>query len=87
MSDETNTEDAGGVVVEQLQAVIEKVERLEEEKQGIGADIRELYGAAKANGFDVKTLRAIVQLRKLDPATRSEQKHLLNTYMRAIGLE
>ncbi len=79
--------DEGGVTAEALKAFIERVERLEEEKAGLSADIREVYAEAKANGFDVKTMRQIVRLRKMDSADRSEQEALLELYMRAVGMK
>jgi uncharacterized protein (UPF0335 family) len=69
-----------------LKAFIERVERLEEEKKAISDDIRDVYGEAKANGFDVKALRAIVRLRKQDADERREQEAILDTYMHALGM-
>lgn len=71
---------------EQLQSIIERVERLEEEKSGIAEDIKEVYSEAKGNGFDVKVLRQIIKLRKMKASEREEQEALLETYMRALGL-
>jgi uncharacterized protein (UPF0335 family) len=71
---------------DQLKAFIERVERLEEEKKAIADDIRDVYAEAKANGYDVKALRAIIRLRKLDPAEREEQQAILETYMQALGM-
>ncbi len=79
--------DVGGIAAERLRALVERIERLEEEKAALSADIREVYGEAKAGGFDVKTLRQIVRLRKLDHADRQEQEALLDLYKRALGLE
>lgn len=69
-----------------LQSVIERVERLEEEKKGIMEDIKEVYAEAKSNGYDVKTLRKVVTLRRLDPSDRQEQEYLLDTYLAALGM-
>ena len=69
-----------------LKAFIERVERLEEEKKAISDDIRDVYGEAKGNGFDVKALRAIVRLRKQDADERREQEAILDTYMHALGM-
>ena len=71
---------------EQLKAIIERVERLEEEKANIATDIREVYAEAKANGFDTKALRQVVKLRKLDARERDEQEYLLDTYKAALGM-
>ena len=79
--------DVGGVAAERLRALVERIERLEEEKAALSADIREVYGEAKSSGFDVKTLRQVVRLRKIDHADRQEQEALLDLYKRALGLE
>lgn len=71
---------------EQLRSYLERVERLEEEKKGIGEDIKSVYQEAKAQGFDVKALRAIVRLRKIDTNERAEQEAILTTYMHALGM-
>lgn len=75
-----------GVARDQLKAIIERVERLEEEKAAISGDIKEVYAEAKANGFDTKTLRKVVALRKMDTAKRQEQEALLDLYMHALGM-
>jgi uncharacterized protein (UPF0335 family) len=69
-----------------LKAFVERIERLEEEKKAIADDIRDVYGEAKANGFDVKALRTIVRLRKQDVDERREQETILETYMHALGM-
>ena len=71
---------------DQLKAIIERIERLEEEKKTISDDIRDVYAEAKGNGFDVKALRAIVRLRKQDADERQEQEAILETYMQALGM-
>jgi uncharacterized protein (UPF0335 family) len=71
---------------DQLKAIIERVERLEEEKKTISDDIRDVYAEAKGNGFDVKALRTIVRLRKQDENERAEQETILETYMQALGM-
>jgi uncharacterized protein (UPF0335 family) len=71
---------------DQLKAIIERIERLEEEKKTISDDIRDVYAEAKGNGFDVKALRAIVRLRKQDADERAEQETILETYMQALGM-
>jgi uncharacterized protein (UPF0335 family) len=78
--------EAGGVAAGQLRALIERIERLEEEKQTIAADIREVYAEAKGNGFDTKVMRQVVRLRKQEVAERQEQEAILDLYMHALGM-
>ncbi len=78
--------DVHGVARDQLRTIIERIERLEEEKTALTADLREVYAEAKGNGFDVKTLRSVVRLRKQETAERNEQQALLDTYMHALGM-
>ena len=70
----------------QLKAIIERIEKLEEEKKTISDDIKDVYGEAKANGFDVKALRTIIRMRKQDADERQEQETILETYMQALGM-
>ncbi len=78
--------EVGGITAEQLRSYVERIERLEEEKAAIAADVREVYAEAKANGFDVKIMRQVLRLRKLDHDDRSEQEALLDLYKRALGM-
>jgi uncharacterized protein (UPF0335 family) len=71
---------------DQLKSIIERVERLEEEKKALSDDIRDVYAEAKANGFDVKALRTIVRLRKQEPTEREEHEAILEIYMQALGM-
>ena len=71
---------------DQLKAFVERVERLEEEKKAIADDIRDVYAEAKGNGFDVKTLRVVVRLRKQDINERKDQEALLETCLHALGM-
>jgi uncharacterized protein (UPF0335 family) len=71
----------------QLKSFIERIERLEEEKKALAADIKEVYGEAKANGFDTKIMRKIVTMRKKDSAERREEQAMLDLYMDAIGMQ
>ena len=71
---------------DQLKAIIERIERLEEEKKTISDDIRDVYAEGKGNGFDVKALRAIVRMRKEDVNKRHEHEAILETYMQALGM-
>ncbi len=75
------------VSAEQLKLFIERIETLEEEKKATADDIKDVYSEAKSNGYDVKTMRAIVRLRRLDKNDRAEQEALLETYKSALGLE
>lgn len=79
--------EVGGVAGKRLIAFLERVERLEEEKAALAEDIKEIYGEAKAVGFDVKIMRKLVRLRKMDVQKRREEDDLLETYKAAIGLE
>lgn len=71
---------------DQLRAIIERIERLEEEKKAISDDIRDVYAEAKGNGFDVKVLRTIVRMRKQDAEERAEHETILETYLQALGM-
>jgi uncharacterized protein (UPF0335 family) len=71
---------------DQLKAFVERIERLEEDKKATSDDIRDVYAEAKGNGFDIKALRSIVRLRKLDTDERREQQEVLETYMHALGM-
>jgi len=71
---------------DQLKAIVERIERLEEEKKTISDDIRDVYAEAKGNGFDTKALRTIVRMRKQDANERAEQETILETYMQALGM-
>lgn len=76
----------GNVTADHLRSYIERVERLEEEKANISADIREVFGEAKGNGYDAKTMRQILKIRKMEEAERDEQEHMLDLYLRALGM-
>lgn len=80
-------DDVGGVSGKRLQAFFERIERLEEEKAALAEDIKEVFAEAKAVGFDVKIMRRIMKLRKMDPEKRQEEDHLLDLYMAAIGMD
>ena len=71
---------------DQVKSIIERIERLEEEKKAIADDIRDVYAESKGNGYDVKALRAIVRMRKQDPNERLEEETILETYMQALGM-
>ena len=74
------------VAAEQLRLFIERIERLEEEKRGIADDIKDVYAESKSNGYDTKTMRKIVALRRLETHARQEADALLDTYRNALGL-
>ena len=76
--------DVGGIAAGQLRSYIERIERLEEEKKAMLADIREVYAEAKGNGFDPKIMRQVVRLRKVERAERQEQEALLDLYLAAV---
>ncbi len=75
------------IAADQLRLLIERIERLEEEKKGISDDIKDVYLEAKSTGFDIKTMRSIVRLRKLEKHAREEAEALLETYKAALGLD
>lgn len=78
---------AGGITPQQLKQYIERIETIEQQKANLAADIREIYAEAKGNGFDTKTMRMVIRLRKLAPDQRAEQDELLELYRHAIGLD
>ena len=78
--------DVGGIAGERLKSFVERIERLEEEKKALAADIKEVYAEAKANGFDTKALRTVVRLRRQDTEERKEQEAILETYLQALGM-
>ena len=75
-----------GVSAQRLKSFIQRIERLEEEKKAMGADIREVYSEAKSSGFDVKIMRKVIALRRLEESERQEQEALLQVYIDAIGM-
>lgn len=77
---------AGGIAVEKLRSLIERIERLEEERNAVSSDIRDIFAEAKQAGFDVKTMRTILKIRKMDAADRDEREILLETYKKALDL-
>lgn len=85
MSDDVSSATTG-IARDQLRSIVERIERLEEEKKTISDDIKEVYGEAKGNGFDVKTLRQVVRLRKQDREERAEQEAILDLYLHALGM-
>ncbi len=82
MADVTKTTFAEG----QLKTLVERIERLEEEKKTIAADIKEVYAEAKGNGFDIKILRKVISLRKKEPEERQEEEAMIDLYLAALGI-
>lgn len=78
--------EVGGIAVDRLRSLIERIERLEEEKNGIVSDIRDVFAEAKSAGFDVKIMRTVLKLRKMNAADRDEQEVLLDTYRKALDI-
>jgi len=76
-----------GFAKEHLRSFIERIERLEEERTALTADIREVFSEAKGQGFDTKIMRQVVRLRKLDTADRQEQEAILDLYLSALGMK
>jgi len=87
MAEDITAESAQTVAAGQLRAFIERIERLEEEKQTIADDIKEVFAEAKGTGFDTKAIRVIIRLRKKDQAERQEEEAILDLYKAALGME
>jgi len=77
----------GTIAADELRLLIERIERLEEEKKAIADDVKDVYGEAKARGYDTKTIRTIVRLRKMEKNDRQEAEALLDTYKAALGID
>jgi uncharacterized protein (UPF0335 family) len=71
---------------ERLRSIVDRIERLEEERKALGSDIKDIYSEAKSAGFDIKVLRQLIRIRKQEPAEIEEQETLLDVYRRAIGM-
>lgn len=76
----------GGIAADRLRSIVDRIERLEEERKALGGDIRDIYAEAKSAGFDVKVLRQLIRIRKQEPADVEEQESLLDVYRRALGM-
>jgi uncharacterized protein (UPF0335 family) len=83
---EADTSDVGGIAGDRLRSIIERIERLEEERKQLASDIKDVYAEAKGAGFDVKILRKLISLRRLEAQEREEMDEILTLYMRAIGM-
>ena len=86
LSPKNTDQSTGGITGQRLISFIERIERLEEEKAGLASDIKDIYAEAKGTGFDVKTMRKIIRLRKMDTDKRHEEEALLDLYKTAIGI-
>ena len=85
MVDEKQVEiETGGIAADRLRSLIERIERLEEEKRELQSDIRDIFAEAKSAGFDVKAMRTILKLRKMNAADRDEQETMVETYRKAL---
>ncbi|MXV35762.1 MULTISPECIES: DUF2312 domain-containing protein [unclassified Saccharibacter] len=82
----TDTHTTGGIAADRLRSIVERVERLEEERKALGSDIRDIFTEAKSAGFDVKVIKEIIKIRKQEPAEVEEQEQLLDIYRRALGV-
>lgn len=80
----SNNNEVGGIASDRLRSLIERIEKLEEEKASISSDIRDVYAEAKSAGFDVKVMRVVIKLRKMNAADRDELEILTDTYRRAL---
>jgi len=76
----------GGIAADRLRSLVDRIERLEEERKALGSDIRDIYAEAKSAGFDVKVLRQLIRIRKKEAADVEEQETLLDVYRRALGM-
>jgi uncharacterized protein (UPF0335 family) len=81
-----DTPETGGIAADRLRSIIERIERLEEERKALGSDIKDIYAEAKSAGFDVKVLRQLISIRRKEPAEVEEQESLLDVYRRALGM-
>lgn len=78
--------EVGGIAADRLRSLIERIERLEEEKKGISSDIRDIFAEAKSAGFDIKIMRQIIKLRKMSAEDRDNQEYLIELYKRALDV-
>ncbi|HET6184748.1 MAG TPA: DUF2312 domain-containing protein [Acetobacteraceae bacterium] len=77
---------AGGIAADRLRSLVERIERLEEERKALAGDIKDIYAEAKSAGFDVKVMRQLIRIRRQEPAEVEEQESLLDVYRRALGM-
>lgn len=86
MSDFENKPEVGGIAADRLRTIIERIERLEEERKGLANDIKDIYAEAKSAGFDVPVIRRVIKARKQEPSEVEEQETLFDVYRRALGM-
>src|SRR6195952_1150015 len=84
--DDVSDAKVGGIAADRLRSLIERIERLEEERKALGSDIRDIFAESKSAGFDVKVLRQLISIRRKEPAEVEEQESLLDIYRRALGM-
>jgi uncharacterized protein (UPF0335 family) len=77
---------SGGVAADRLRSIVERIERLEEERKALASDIKDIYSEAKSAGFDIKVLRQLIRIRKQEAAEVEEQETMLDIYRRALGM-
>lgn len=87
MQDNYGKSGHNSITAGQLKSIIERIERVEEERRELGADVREIYQEAKGSGLEPKIIRHIIRLRRMNPSDRAEQEAILDTYKSAIGME
>ncbi len=83
---EPEADKVGGIAADRLRSLIDRIERLEEERKALGSDIKDIFAEAKSAGFDVKVMRQLIRIRKQEPAEVEEQETLLDVYRRALGM-
>lgn len=83
---ENDKPETGGIAADRLRSIVDRIERLEEERKALGSDIKDIYAEAKSAGFDVKVLRQLIRIRKQEPAEVEEQETMLDVYRRALGM-
>jgi uncharacterized protein (UPF0335 family) len=82
----TKEPETGGIAADRLRSIVDRIERLEEERKALSGDIKDIYAEAKSAGFDVKVLRQLIRIRKQEPAEVEEQESVLDVYRRALGM-
>ena len=83
---EKDQAETGGIAADRLRSIVDRIERLEEERKALGSDIKDIYAEAKSAGFDVKVLRQLIRIRKQEAAEVEEQETMLDVYRRALGM-
>lgn len=86
MTEQQNEPEVGGIAADRLRSIIERIERLEEERKALANDIKDIYAEAKSAGFDVPVIRRIISARKKEPSEIEEQETLFDVYRRALGM-